>query len=203
METLYFICAVGGATLLVCQFVFSLLGFGEHHDLDADHDVHVEADHDHGGDQDHDHEHQHSWFVGVLSLRAIVSAITFFGIAGMTGTARKMDEPATLGAAALAGLAAITVVAYTMRFLHKLKAEGTVRIDRAVGKNGTVYLTVPEKKSGVGKVTLSLQNRTMEYQAVTAESALATGSKIVVVGVVGPDTVEVAQASESERSNHV
>jgi len=205
METLYFVCAVGGATLLVCQFFMGLLGFGEHHGMDADHDhdFHADADHDHGHGSDQDHEHQHSWFVGVLSFRAIVSAITFFGITGMTGHAKKMDEPVTLGAAVLAGIAAITVVAFTMRSLHRLKAEGNVRIDRAVGKNGTVYLSIPGKRSGVGKVTLHLQNRTMEYQAVTAQDALPTGAKIVVVGVVGPDTVEVAPASEPERSSHV
>src|SRR6266542_2153923 len=85
-------------------------------------------------------------------------------------------------------------VAYLMRSLHRLKADGTVRIERAVGQNGTVYLTIPAQKAGVGKVTLSLQNRTVEYQAVTPHQQLPTGSKIVVTAVLGPDTVEVVPA---------
>jgi hypothetical protein len=40
-------------------------------------------------------------------------------------------------------------------------------------------------------VTLRLQNRTVEYQALTPHDALPTGSKVVVTGVLGPDTVEV------------
>jgi hypothetical protein len=32
----------------------------------------------------------------------------------------------------------------------------------------------------------------MEYQAVTAAEPLPTGSKVVVVGIAGNDTVEVA-----------
>jgi hypothetical protein len=63
-----------------------------------------------------------------------------------------------------------------------------------VGKAGAVYLRIPANRSGSGKITLNLQNRTMEYQAVTAGEAIPTGANIVVVGVVGPDTVEVELA---------
>jgi len=90
-----------------------------------------------------------------------------------------------------------------MRTLSRLRSDGTVRIERAVGKSGTVYLTVPAQRAGVGKVTLNLQNRTLECQAVTARSELATGAKVVVVSVIGPDTVEVAPAADVERTSHV
>jgi hypothetical protein len=56
-------------------------------------------------------------------------------------------------------------------------------------------LPIPGKKGGIGKVTLNLQNRTVEYQAVTADKELPTGSKVVVVAVVSSDTVEVASAT--------
>jgi membrane protein implicated in regulation of membrane protease activity len=106
----------------------------------------------------------------------------------------------TLPVAIGAGAAALFLVAWMMRLLHSLKSEGTVHIERAVGKRGTVYLTIPSKKSGAGKVLLNLQDRTVEYQAVTSEDELATGSEVVVVGVVGGDIVEVAAAAGSGRS---
>jgi len=74
----------------------------------------------------------------------------------------------------------------------QLKADGTQRIDRAVGNTGTVYLSVPANQEGTGKVTVKVQNRTVEYLAVTRHQALATGTPVQVVAVVGPDTVEVA-----------
>ena len=96
------------------------------------------------------------------------------------------------------------LVAWMMRALHRLKAEGTVRIDRAVGATGTVYLTVPANRSGAGKVTLVVQERTMEYQAVTSEhSELPTGTKVVAVAVLGPGTIEVAPVPSSKRVTHV
>ena len=67
METVYFGCAILGGTLLVCQFVMTLLGLG------GDHDISHDAGHDHG--HDHSHERSSSWFVGLLTFRTIVAAL--------------------------------------------------------------------------------------------------------------------------------
>jgi hypothetical protein len=194
-ETIYLICAIAGGTLLVCQFLFGLIGLGDHHDAGGDHDFHDPGGHDAPGGHDHHggHEAQHSWFVGLLTFRSIVAALTFFGLAGLASTVNLKHEPVvSLGIALGAAAAALFGVAYLMRMLHRLKSDGTVRIERAVGQSGTVYLTIPGQKAGVGKVTLTLQNRTVEYQALTPHEPLPTGSKVKVTAVLGPDTVEVA-----------
>jgi hypothetical protein len=194
METVYMICAVAGGTLLACQFLASLVGLGGHHDVGG-HDF----SHDGPGDVHHGDGHveeqgnQGAWFAGVLTFRTLVAALTFFGLAGLAGSAKwGGEQPVTLLVALAAGGGALFLVATLMRSLYRLRADGTVRIDRAVGKKGTVYLSIPAARAGAGKVTLSLQNRTVEYQAVTADRALPTGSSVVVVAVLGPDTVEVA-----------
>jgi hypothetical protein len=107
----------------------------------------------------------------------------------------NQEPPLSLAIALAAAVGALFGVASLMRSLHRLKADGTVRIERAVGQPGTVYLTIPAQKAGAGKVTLTLQNRTLEYQAVTPHQQLPTGSKIVVTAVLGPDTVEVVPVS--------
>jgi membrane protein implicated in regulation of membrane protease activity len=194
-EMVYLTCAIVGGTLLVCQFLLGLLGLGDHHDAAGDHDVHDAGSHDaHGGHGDHDAHN--SWFVGVLTFRSLVAALTFFGLAGLAATVNFNQElPLSLVIALAAAAGALFGVAYLMRSLHRLKADGTVRIERAVGQSGTVYLTIPAQKAGVGKVTVTLQNRTQEYQAVTPHQQLPTGSKIRVTAVIGPDTVEVVTAS--------
>jgi crotonobetainyl-CoA:carnitine CoA-transferase CaiB-like acyl-CoA transferase len=133
-----------------------------------------------------------------LTFRTIVAALTFFGLAGLAASRSRPDEPAiSLGAAVAGGVGAMLLVATMMKALHRLKADGTARIDRAVGRCGTVYLTVPARKQGAGKVTLNLQNRTVEYHAVTPEETLPTGARVMVVSVVGPGTVEVVTAANS------
>jgi hypothetical protein len=76
-----------------------------------------------------------------------------------------------------------------------LRAEGTARIGRALGSPATVYLRIPANRSGAGKIQLNLQNRTMEYEAVTSGDEIPTGAKVTVVGIVASDTVEVRPAS--------
>ena len=209
-ETIYLTCAIAGGTLMVCQFLLGLLGMGDHHDTGGDHDFHDAGGHDaagdghvgHGGHADHD-SHQ-SWYVGVLTFRSVVAALTMFGLAGLTSTVNFRHEPElSLGIALAGGAAALFGVAYLMRTLHRLKSDGTVRIERAVGQSGTVYLSIPGQKAGAGKVTLRLQNRTVEYQAVTPHQQLPTGSKIVVTAVLGPDTVEVVTADQPAASSVV
>jgi hypothetical protein len=208
VETIYLVCAIVGGTLLVLQLLMGLLGLGHHDDVGGDHDLHdASGDHDaHGTDHDHTHE-QHggagSWFLSVLTFRSIVAALTFFGLVGLTASRNlKHEAPISLALAVAAGLAALFLVAYLMRMLHRLKSDGTVHIERAVGRSGTVYLTIPGQKAGMGKVTLSLQNRLVEYQAVTPHPQLPTGAKIVVTAILGPDTVEVAPAPESGSLTH-
>ncbi len=207
METIFTVCAVVGGTLLACQFVLSLLGFGDHHDVGG-HDFHV-GDHAVGGHDGHDghtggHDHdESSWFAGVLTFRTITAALTVFGLAGLAGHHEGLAPAQCLALAVGAGAAAMLLVVTLMRTLYKLRADGTVRIDRAVGKTGTVYLPVPALRAGAGKVLLNLQNRTVEYQAVTSQDTLPAGAKIRVVAVVSSDTVEVVLVTAPERSTHV
>ena len=62
-----------------------------------------------------------------------------------------------------------------------------------IGRRWLPALLHPIPWGGAGKVQVSVLSRTVEYKA-TAKEALPTGAKIVVVAIVGSDTVEVAPA---------
>ena len=185
MDTVFLICAILGATLLACEIVAGMLGFGHDHDTDTDT----------GGDTDADHPDGHgNALLGMLSVRTLTAAVLFFGLGGLTARYYGAEDLPAFGAAVGAGVLALYLVAVAMQSLKGLKSDGTARIDRAVGHTGTVYLRVPGAKAGSGKVHLMLQNRTVEYQAVTAGDELPTGKPIKVVAVVNSDTVEVEAA---------
>jgi hypothetical protein len=194
MYTFYLICFLVGGTLLAAQFLLGLLGLGHLHEL-AGHDLH-EGGHDaHDGDHG-DHEGEGSWIASMFTFRTLVAGVTFFGLGGLAGLARWGPDLwfVTLPVAVAAGGGALMIVGALLRWMRRQTADGTVHIDRAVGQNGTVYLTVPARKAGAGKVTVCVQNRTMEYQAVTPDQELPTGAKVVVVSVVNGDTLEVLPA---------
>jgi len=158
-------------------------------DSDVDHDHDVGSD---THDDSHDHSGTANWFLGMLTFRSIAAAITFFGLGGLTARYYEASDVSSFLIALLSGYAALYIVAMMMKSLYQLKADGSVRMDRAVGQTGRVYLTIPARKSGSGKVTLSLQNRTVECQAITAENEITTGTAVTVVAILGPNLVEVA-----------
>lgn len=189
MYKLYFLCAVIGGVVFLLQFLLGLFGHSDAHSVDGHIDAHP------GGDVGH----ETTVFTGILSFRAIVAGVTVFGLTGMLTLAKGMAPGLGLAIAAASAFLAMLLVAFVMRSMLELQSEGTARIENAVGRPGTVYLGIPAGRSGLGKVTVTLQNRTVEYQAMTAGEALPTGTKVNVTKVIGADTIEVAAATIQEK----
>lgn len=211
MTTVFIICAAIGGTILVAQFVMTAIGLGGHaFDIDVSSDIghdfggdfHVDGSGgfhgdaggtDHAGTDHANHSSQHgsTWLFGIISFRTVIAALAFFGLTGLAAQSANASTPTVLMVSLGAGAAAMFAVYWMMRGLQTLRAEGTVRIQGALGQHGNVYLRIPANHSGSGKIQFNLQNRTMEYLAVTAGPELPTGAKVVVVGLVNPTTLEV------------
>lgn len=180
MATFFLVCAALGGGVLVVQLLLGLLGV-----IDAGGDVDAGDGHDHRG------VHGAHEGLDLLSVRAISAGTAFFGLGGLAGLATPLGLIAAIPLGLIAGAAAMVGTAVAMRWLLRFEDDGTVSIHGAVGATGTVYLTIPGDRQGAGKVMLTLQNRIVEYQAVTSAASLPTGAPIMVVDVVGPDTVDV------------
>lgn len=201
MTTVFVICAAIGGTVLVFQFVLTMIGLGGEAididlpgadaDVDLDFDANVDLDHGHVGS---------SWLFGVISFRTIIAAMAFFGLAGLGAQSVEASLPMQLVVAIAAGAAAMYGVYWLMRGLKSLSSEGTPRIQRTVGRHATVYVTIPGGESGAGKIQINLQNQTMEYLAMTSGEKLPPGSKVVVTDVITPTTVGVEPALRPEAS---
>lgn len=202
METTYLICAAIGGTLITCQFLMTLFGLGGHHDMAGGDHVDVGGGHgdiggpDGAGDHTVGHGDESTWFLGVLTFRTISAGMAFFGLVGLIGVRSGWEDWVTLISAGAAGLAALLLVGWVMQMLGRMNMDGTIRINRAVGCRGTVYLPIPGGNAGAGKVHVSVMNRTMEYRAVSTRESLPVGMKVVVVSVIGSDTLEVEPAHE-------
>jgi len=204
MTTFFLICAVVGGTVLIIQFVLTLVGLGGGHDVDFSHDVPHDftggAGHDGlGGDADgsdgagHDAGTQHgsSWMFAVISFRTLVAAAAFFGLVGLAAQSAGQSLGVQLLLATGAGLGAMCGVHWLVRSMRRMGHDATIRIHQAVGKEGTVYVPVPAAKAQAGKIQVSVNNRLVEYEAITTgDQKLATGTKVRVVGVAGT-TLEV------------
>ena len=211
MTEIFVVCAAVGSTVLVLQFLLALMGLGgESFGFDGSHDFGHDAgggDHDISSHESPAHEHSDSHVSAhhahgpvargttslfrALSLRTVAAALAFFGLAGLAAHSADCSSSTTLAIALASGFAALYAVYYMLTAMKSLRAEGTVRIDRAVGAEATVYLRIPGNRQGAGKIQVNVQNRTMEYLAITLGDPIPTGATVVVAEVLASDTVRV------------
>jgi len=173
IKTIYMGCSVVGGTVLGLQMILLLFGG----DVGADTDIDDIGDHSDG--------------MGFLSIRSMAAFLTFFGLTGMWGLDEGWGGGKTIGISMGAGLSALIVVAWVMGMMSRLSSDGNLDPENAVGSTGRVYLRIPESGSGKGKITVSIQGRSQEFEATTQGSELPTGSEARVLRQTSPNTFEV------------
>ncbi|MBW8884414.1 MAG: NfeD family protein [Planctomycetia bacterium] len=214
MALLFLVCAVVGGTILICQFVLTLVGLGGEHGIDFSHDM----AHDFAGDAGHDapgggthgassddhatdQQQASSWLFAVISFRTLVAAIAFFGLVGSAAQSAGQPVGVQLLLAIAAGVGAMYGVHWLIRSISRLGTDATLRVKNALGQEGTVYVPIAGNRAQTGKIQLKVQNRLVEFEAVTSiPERLATGTKVRVVGMTGSvlEVEPVGQVSSSK-----
>ena len=173
--------AIVFSVLFVIQFGLSLFGL----DFEADGDLDAATSTDYSLDPS----------FTLLSVRSIIAFFTFFGWVGVLALQRDYSTTWVLISAIAAGFAAMGLVAYLMYFFSRLAEDGNADIQDLIYKNGTVYLTIPERRKGRGKVHVTLGNSLREMDAVTEGESLGNGKSVKIIEIV-EDNVLVVEPIE-------
>ena len=198
LEKIFIFIAAPASILLLIQLVLQLIGIGgEQASGDvASADSSVEGiDSDSGTDAESSGED--GSIEGVRSLRIFTyqGLVAFFAIAGWTGLLFAGTFKSALLAiflAAVCGIAAMVILAYIMRLMLGLQSDGTVNIRNALGLQGVVYLRIPAANTGRGQVSVLIQERYREYDAVTySKEMLPSGSAVRVVDIISDSVLVV------------
>ena len=165
-EQTYFIIAVIASIFLIVQIVIMLFSLGGG-DFDVDDVFDGDVDTDSG-----------------LSIFTIKSMTAFFALGGWCGFVAQtfMEDNiwAPILIAVATGTAALFGVAFTMRGIAKLQNSGNIVKSKLVGATATVYVSIPENRSGRGKITLTAQGRYMELDAVTDGERIPVDSSVEI-----------------------
>lgn len=221
LDTIFLIAAVVGGTVMVCQFLMMFLGMGDDGsgDIGGDADLSMDVDLDGidgvdgiDGIDGIDTDHQTSWshaadadlghpdasrIFEILSFRSVVAAVAFFGFAGKATLASGFADSQALLIALAAGGAAMYGIYWVMLQIYKLRTAGNENINNALGQPARVNVAIPKQGDGAGKVQLVLQNRSVEYEAITSEQTpFKSGDQVIVVDILGPDKVLVQSPAE-------
>ena len=160
LEIAYFIIACIGTVALLIQIIMMLIGPGGEADADFDTDTDGDGSLDTHTD------------TGV-SLFTVKGLTAFFAIGGWTGMlmlSYNVGVAITVPVSVVAGLAAYFIVWALIRLVLKLQEDGTLNYASAIGQTATVYVSIPASRTGRGKITLVLQGRYTELDAVTDET---------------------------------
>ena len=188
--------AIPATLLLIVQTVLMLIGIGsesvgEYGVLFDDADVDADADFD-GDYFDGDVDVTGMDALRLFTVRGIIAFLVVFGWVGYGMEISGVKLWITILVSTVCGFMMMTVLAFFVRTVMKLKNDGNLDNRNALGVSGKVYLTVPANRKGEGKVNVMLQGSFVERDAVTDENEdIPTGCEVVVTGVSGQTTLVV------------
>jgi membrane protein implicated in regulation of membrane protease activity len=121
---------------------------------------------------------------GHISLDSIFSFLKVAGWIGVICYRATTFAPLTiLFVSLLSGSGAFALIGALVGRIRKLESDGTLNLENAVGKFGTVYLTIPREKSGEGQIQVEVQGRLCTLSALSADAELKTGEEVFVYSV--------------------
>jgi len=165
---IYWALAVPFTVFFVLQLIMSFIGVDSPDDLP---DAEIEADHGIG--------------FQFFTLKNLVGFFTIFGWAGIASIQSGASVTTSMIVASLAGLAMMTIMAGLFYMLMKASADGTMKIEKAIGEVGEVYLTIQSKRGALGKVQIKVSGALRTLDAMTDdESDIQTGKMVTVSKVI-------------------
>ncbi|MBN2636737.1 MAG: hypothetical protein JXR61_10740 [Prolixibacteraceae bacterium] len=170
-EQVFWIIAIPATVIFIVLLVLTVLG------SDADVDVDTDVD---GNIADGD-----SIPFQFLSLKNIVAFFTVLGWSGLGFIHAEMASWLVILLAVLCGLLMMILMATLFYFMSRLAESGSLNMKNAIGKLGEVYLVIPAKRGGMGKVQLSIQGAIRTLDAITDDpEKIPTSSIIEVLSVI-------------------
>lgn len=178
-----FIVACVSSLVMLIQLILLIIGFGAD---TPDFDGGVDVPDDMVGDMDtiNDEGVIDVFGLKILTIRNIFiflsmsgwGMLSFYDLTGIIWLSIILGI--------IIGVAIVFLFSFAMKKAMLLQNEGNIDINNTVGKIGSVYLTIPGKKAGLGKVNVLVQERLQEFNAMTDdESDIKTGSEVTVVAV--------------------
>lgn len=131
-----------------------------------------------------------------LSLKNIVAFFVMFGWSGLGFSSIGMANWLIILLSVLCGFLMMLAMASLFYFMSKLAETGTLKMKNAIGRLGEVYLTIPQKRAGMGKVQLTVQGSLRTLDAITDdEEPIVTSAIIQVVDVIDDQILLVKRNS--------
>lgn len=167
----FWLIAICASLIFILQTILAFAGA----DTDVSHDGDMSF---HGDSHGLDHPFQ------LFSFRNLINFLLGFSWAGISFYSSVGNFWMLLGLAFLVGFTFVFVFFLIIRQIRKLEEDNTYQLSEALQQQAEVYLPIPPKREGKGKIMLSIRGSYKELEAITdGEKRIPTGALVRVVGV--------------------
>jgi len=193
-EKVFWYIAIPFSVLLVLQMILTFAGMGG---TDADiggGDTDLSDDVEHSSSDDVDAEPAFHLF----TVRSFIAFFTLFGWGGIAAFENGLSRTWVIIIAFIAGFVALTAVSALFYFISKLADDGgSLKIQNALNKIGTVYIPIKANSENIGKLQIEVQGSLREMQALTKSDVdLKTGTVVKVIGIASNSVLVVEKYNQ-------
>ena len=175
LKTLWFI-AIPATLIFAIQTIMTFTGVETHDGLSADFDSDLQ-----GGDAPFQ----------LFTFRNMINFFLGFSWTGISFYA-IIDNPVILIALSfLTGAAFVYLFFMIIRHIERLAEDNSFKIKNALNKTASVYLTIPAKKKGSGKIQVSVKGSFHELDAITESERIETSATVRIVKIESNNLVVV------------
>ncbi len=172
-EQVFWIVTIPATVIFLILLVLTIVGGDIDTDIDVDTDI------------DADIAHGDSIPFQFISLKNIVAFFAVFGWSGIGFINSGLANWLVILLSTICGLIMMLLMGTLFYFMSRLAESGTLKMKNAIGKLGEVYLVIPAKRGGIGKVQLNVQGSMRTLDAITDDKGtIPTSSIIKVVDVI-------------------
>ena len=119
----------------------------------------------------------------LFSLRNLINFLLGFSWTGVSCFNSIPNKTVLITVALVVGVLFVFLFFVIIKQMQKLAEDNSFKMTDTLNKTADVYLTIPEKKSGKGKIMISIKGSFHELDAMTENERIPTGSVVKVVKI--------------------
>ncbi len=127
----------------------------------------------------------------LFSLRNLINFMLGFSWTGISFFNTIESKPLLITLAVAVGCLFVYVFFLIIRQVQKLAEDNSFNISNTLNKTAEVYLTIPERKTGKGKVMVSVKGSFHELDAMTEHDKIPSSTLVKVVKIVNGNVLLV------------
>ncbi len=162
--------------IFIVQTVMTFIGADSGDGLDADFD----------GDLDGGHAP-----FQLFSFRNMINFLLGFSWTGISFYGLITNRAILILFSVVIGILFILIFFAIIKQIQKLAEDNSFKITTLLHRSGSVYLRIPEKRTGMGKIQVSINGSYKEVDAITNNEQIASGAAVKIIKIESNNLVLV------------